>query len=672
MYFLKYGNEYLHDPRTAKDNRLVSDLNLTGEANSCGYCDFVIYETNPAYNKLREKDSVNQIEVYDDDTWLFSGYIYEISEDFYKAKTIKCKGELDYLNDSIVRPYSTIARSYGDKAPERLDEYFAWLIDQHNAQVDYSKRFVVGINQGGILDTNNYVYRENDGYPKTIDEINDKLLNNKNAGGYLRIRHENGVRYIDYLSSWNDVNSQILDFGINLTKYSQADKSDELVTFVVPIGSNLSETEYYYNDGYFLTKDTTPNADKVYYTKSFSSYHECGYITRFETQKTYYEYDQRLIKFFVTSDTTVNYEKTYYTRSTEDETQYYECTDLETFESGVTYYEHADGFYVTSDKTVNYQKKYYTKLYSYSECDDLATFSKMKKYYEYDEYADESSLKLTIEGLTDGPIEKHDGYMKRGDIVFHWESVEKYGWIGTTYSNTDVTLKENLLSKGIATLSEYMSPKRTIEISAVDMHLINPDVKPIKIGEYVRVRSRPHNLDSYFVCSNIDLDLNNPENSTYTLGVTYDTITGLQDKRNKELNSTINSTYEDAQRSLMESENRLKTGMRDNYKKVKQTTDSLKSDIDQNYTDLNQTIGTVYDEITQTTDELQTNYNNVQQQADGLRNDVDNNQTSLTQSLNEVLQKVNTNTQNITTINQTAIFIESWNASTGVLKLKTK
>ena len=90
------------------------------------------------------------------------------------------------------------------------------------------------------------------------------------------------------------------------------------------------------------------------------------------------------------------------------------------------------------------------------------------------------------------------------------------------------------------------SPQRTIEIKAVDMHFINPDVKPIRIGEYVRVRSTPHNLDGYFLCRNISLDLNNPESSTYILGTTYDTLTGEQNKKAKELNSKLNKQYDSA------------------------------------------------------------------------------------------------------------------------------
>ena len=119
MYFVKYGKEYLHDPRV--DGYVLLDLSLDCEENSCGYCDFTIYPNHPMYNKLKERDADNPIEVYDDDTLLFVGFIYELGKEFYLDGHVKCKGELDYLNESIVRPYSTVQRGYGDKAPATVN-----------------------------------------------------------------------------------------------------------------------------------------------------------------------------------------------------------------------------------------------------------------------------------------------------------------------------------------------------------------------------------------------------------------------------------------------------------------------------------------------------------------------------------------------------------------------
>lgn len=451
MYFVKYGEKYLHDPRV--DEYTLIDLTLTCEENTCGYCDFTIYPNHPMFNKLKERDVDNLVEVYDDDVLLFSGFIYELGSEFYQNGNVKCKGELDYLRESIVRPYSTLANGYGDgrQPPTTVNGYFEWLIEQHNKQVNENKRFTTGILQGYNLDSNDYIFRESTKYPTTWTEMNDKLLNE--LGGFFRIRHENGVRYLDYLSEWSDVNSQILDFGKNLTDYTQTDDSDSIATYVMPLGARMNETAYSYDPGYYKTTDTTMNPMKDYYTLSDNGYTKVS-------------------------------------------------DDLTSFESGVTYYEY---------------------------------------FYTYDE----SNMSLTISGLEDKEYDP-DGYWKSDDIIFCKSAVQKYGWIGVVYENTDITTKEQLITKSIAALKEVISPKRTIEIKAIDMHLVNPEIKPIRIGEYVRIRSKPHNIDGYFLCKNIDLDLNSPENSTYTFGTSFDTLTGQQNKRLKLLNDTINHTYDKA------------------------------------------------------------------------------------------------------------------------------
>lgn len=494
MYFVKYGKEYLHDPRSK--GYILLDLTIDCEENSCGYCDFTIYPDHPMYGKLRERDADNPIEVYDDDILLFAGFIYELGKEFYLNGQVRCKGELDYLSESIVRPYSTLQRGYGNLAPYSLNSYFEWLIDQHNKQVSDNKQFKIGHVYLSNLDKSNYIYAENDMYPSTVEEISEKLINV--YGGYLQVRHENGSRYIDYIAEWSDENTQVLDFGVNLTDYTETDDSSSLATYVVPMGASISSTDYDYNDGYFVTSDTSPVKGKEYYTRT-SRYAECSGLTSFDYGISYYEIQGSMETFVITSDTTPNSSKTYYVRSN-----------------------------------------------IYSICpDDISAFESGTTYYEYNEANDESRLLLTLNGYPDNYLHSTK-YINKGDLIYSVNGVKKYGWIGKTVQNAAIATKKELYQQGLIELINAESPKRTIEIKAVDMHFVNPDIKPIRIGEYVRVRSTPHNLDSYFLCREISLDLNNPENSTYILGSTYDTLTGEQNKRAKELNSKLNKQYDSA------------------------------------------------------------------------------------------------------------------------------
>ena len=314
----------------------------------------------------------------------------------------------------------------------------------------------------------------------------------------MQVRHENGSRYIDYIAEWSDENTQILDFGVNLTDYTETDVSSSLATYVVPMGASMSSTDYDYNDGYFVTSDTSPVKGKEYYTRT---------------------------------------------------SRYAECSNLTSFDYGVSYYEaqgSTESFVITSDKTPNSSKKYYVRSNIYSICpDDISAFESGTTYYEYNEANDESRLLLTLNGYPDNYLHSTK-YINKEDLIYSVDGVKKYGWIGKTVQNAAIATKKELYQQGLIELINAESPKRTIEIKAVDMHFVNPDIKPIKIGEYVRVRSTPHNLDSYFLCREISLDLNNPENSTYILGSTYDTLTGEQNKRAKELNSKLNKQYDSA------------------------------------------------------------------------------------------------------------------------------
>ena len=71
------------------------------------------------------------------------------------------------------------------------------------------------------------------------------------------------------------------------------------------------------------------------------------------------------------------------------------------------------------------------------------------------------------------------------------------------------------------------------KVGAVDLKDLGVNPNRIKIGQYVRVISKPHNVDSYFLCSKIELDLLNPGNSTYTFGSSESSLIDSQIATNK-------------------------------------------------------------------------------------------------------------------------------------------
>ena len=77
----------------------------------------------------------------------------------------------------------------------------------------------------------------------------------------------------------------------------------------------------------------------------------------------------------------------------------------------------------------------------------------------------------------------------------------------------------------------------TLTIKAVDMHFVDGNAQAIRVGDMVRIHSEPHGLDRTIICSKIDIDLFNPENTVYTFGevprVLTDDINDLEEESSR-------------------------------------------------------------------------------------------------------------------------------------------
>lgn len=140
-----------------------------------------------------------------------------------------------------------------------------------------------------------------------------------------------------------------------------------------------------------------------------------------------------------------------------------------------------------------------------------------------------------------------------------------YGNIYRTLNWDDVTQPENLLRKARQTLDKAVEMATTITIKAVDLHLLHVDVQQIELGNEYRVISKPHDLDQYFLCSKIKLDLANPQNSEYTFGCVTSSLTENQVKTVTEMNDQIfkqSTRRQEAMKNLFEQITGAKSGCR--------------------------------------------------------------------------------------------------------------
>ena len=127
-----------------------------------------------------------------------------------------------------------------------------------------------------------------------------------------------------------------------------------------------------------------------------------------------------------------------------------------------------------------------------------------------------------IDSLADGDI--GDGCYKRGDHVWSIEGMRKHG-IVTEKRDYDASDATSLLSQACSDLSTSHVVVESIEISAVDLSLVDPTVRPLMLDEWVRVTSKPHGVDQWMTVSKISLDALDPTQTKYTLGATLPSLT---------------------------------------------------------------------------------------------------------------------------------------------------
>ena len=362
MYQIMCDDYILHDA-------VIDDLKVIGarcclEVNKTGSLTFQIAPTHPYYDKIKKHTS--EIKLYQDDRVLFCGRVLNDEITFDNIKNVECEGELAYLLDSIQR-----AKEYHLEGGSSnvIETYLKDIVAIHNSQVDDSKKFSVGL--VNITDPNNYLYKISN-YEDTLTTLTNKLLNT--YGGYLQVRHSNGVRYLDYVSELTNACNQTIEFGKNIIDMTRYIKGEDVYTALIPLGAK---------------KDNTT--------------------------------------------------------ATNDE---------------------------------NYEKR------------------------------------LTILSLADST----DGNIKKvNDYIYNTEAVKQWGWIWKVVKWDDVTVAENLLRKAKDELKNSINATLSIEMTAIDLHLLDVDIDRINVGDRIRCISLPHNLDSTLIVKGIEIDIDNPSNTKIKL-----------------------------------------------------------------------------------------------------------------------------------------------------------
>lgn len=207
------------------ENLMIFNPTLDLELNKTGAFDFTIYPDHPYYGMIKKLSSI--ITVTQDDYLIFRGRVLDEDVGWHNEKNIICEGDMAFLLDSVLRPFSfsgTVA------------EFVAYVLNLHNPQVDAVKQFQVGT----VTVEGNITYDAAD-YITAKETLEKALL--EPLGGYIKTRFEDGVAYLDYVKEFNLLSPQTIEFGKNLLDLKRIRKGGDIGTVLIPLGAKLKDAE---------------------------------------------------------------------------------------------------------------------------------------------------------------------------------------------------------------------------------------------------------------------------------------------------------------------------------------------------------------------------------------------------------------------------------------------
>lgn len=243
-----YADDTLIYDSTIEDYK-IDKASISLEANKSGSFTFSMYPEHFYFDKFVKLKTV--IRVYKSDKIVFRGRILNDVTDYWNNKVLTCEGELGFLQDSIIRPFSF------NGTPTNL---LTKIVTEHNNQVDEFKKFKIG--KVTVVDPNNYIARSSEGYESSLTCINNHLLDS-GLGGYLYITHEDNdpIPTLNYLADFSNVSTQTIEFGSNLKNYTKTVKAEEIATAIIPLGATVEGSD---TNQKLTIKSVNNNKDYVY------------------------------------------------------------------------------------------------------------------------------------------------------------------------------------------------------------------------------------------------------------------------------------------------------------------------------------------------------------------------------------------------------------------------
>lgn len=252
MYKIFADDTLIYDS-TIEDYKIGKGIGSL-ETNKAGSFTFSVYPEHFFYDRFVKKKTV--IVVTKSDRILFRGRVLDDQDDMWKRREIICEGELNFLLDSQIKPYTFKG------TPE---EAFIKYVTEHNDRVDEFKRFKIG--SVTVHDPNNSITRSNSNYESALKNLTSRLLEDS-LGGYLHITHgddgKDPVPTLHYLADFEEISSQPIEFGSNLKDYLRKGAGQAIATAIIPLGVRIDDGNIDTDDPRLTIASVNNGVDYVY------------------------------------------------------------------------------------------------------------------------------------------------------------------------------------------------------------------------------------------------------------------------------------------------------------------------------------------------------------------------------------------------------------------------
>ena len=196
---------------------------------------FTIFPNNDGYNLIYPLKTLVEVKNLNTNNVEFEGRVLlqtpKMDSNGIIYKTVVCESYLGYLNDSV--------QSYESISGVSAEELFKKIINNHNSQVENSKKFIIGEIKIGTSSSDNEDRYLN--YEKTFDSINKNLI--ERFGGELRVRKAGDNIYIDYIKEIGEKKNTVIALANNLIAIEQEKDPSEIITRLIPVGAKLENSD---------------------------------------------------------------------------------------------------------------------------------------------------------------------------------------------------------------------------------------------------------------------------------------------------------------------------------------------------------------------------------------------------------------------------------------------